>query len=43
MIVFMLLDDQTVPVPQILLFTVFSLVGLGLVLRFIFSVDRTAG
>jgi len=41
MIVFMLLDGQTVPFAQILLFTVFSLIGLALVLRFLFAIDST--
>ena len=39
MIVFMLLDGQTVPFAQILLFTIFSLIGLALVLRFLFAID----
>lgn len=43
MIVFMLLDGQTVPLAQILLFTLFSLVGLALVLRYILSIDETNG
>ena len=43
MIVFMLLDGQTVPLAQILLFTVFSLLALVLVLRFLFAIDTKEG
>jgi len=35
MIVFMLQDGQTVPLPQIVLFALLSLTGLVLVIRFI--------
>lgn len=41
MIIFMLLDGQTVPPVQILLFTVFSLIGFALVVRFLSSIDPT--
>lgn len=45
MIVFMLLDGQSVPLAQILLFTLFSLAGLALVLRYIFAIvsSRSGG
>jgi hypothetical protein len=38
MIVFMLQDGQTVPLPQIVLFALLSLTGLALVARFIRSI-----
>lgn len=38
MIVFMLLDGQTVPLPQVVLFVVLSLAGLGLVASFVLSI-----
>jgi hypothetical protein len=41
MIVFMLLDGQTVPLAQIVIFAVFSSLGLVLVGRFLHSIDET--
>ena len=41
MIVFMLLDGQTVPLAQIVIFAVFSSLGLVLVGRFLRSIDET--
>ncbi|SEP03567.1 hypothetical protein SAMN04487948_111100 [Halogranum amylolyticum] len=40
MIVFMLQNGQTVPLPQILLFSLLSLIGLGLTTRFIRAIPR---
>lgn len=43
MIVFMLRDGQAVPLPQIILFVVLSLLGLGLLVRFLLSIEASDG